>query len=249
VTIVAAAAWAPGCIFFVDSSSGLQSSECSFQGSTNPGCGACIATSCRSQINACCTDGTCKGDLSYLDGCASGDVASCTALTSGTIDGPTGLLTGIGACVTASCPECAQQVTPVDSGTGATISCTSGATSCSCEYNTFGSGTTTACTAAAFSQGICCRDLNYPTVPGTSCECNPFSCTVDSFGNVLCTSSYDPASSQSPSVSDGMSCCIPGDGQCTCSPNESCDGTPVDGCTAENTGCDGTQVAVSSCSQ
>jgi hypothetical protein len=247
----------PACILFAGGASGLETSACTFQGQDTQ-CGGCVVLYCQTEVNACCDDATCSGGLSYLDGCASDDGSSCYVLEEGGQFSGSPFFASLGACIQKNCSMCSTSVVPgldasLDTGFGTMgIVCDTYSQTCTCEVEIDPTSSST-CTASTFKNGICCADINWPA-SYTSCTCSEFSCT-DTSGDCFCTPTYDPSSSQDPSVcaeSTGTTCCTDtaGDGQCTCYQDGTCDSSSqyeVSECTPQNTGCGAGQMVVDSC--
>jgi hypothetical protein len=262
VVAVAALAWAPGCIFFVGDTGNLETSMCNFQGETTP-CGVCVITNCEAQLNACCTDSSCQGSLSNLDGCATGSSVACGELTEGDILGLTdAAYAALGACVSKSCSTtCTGSSSSGDGGVpvGPTIgiSCSNPVQGeCSCEYTDDGT-TSVSCSTSIGQNIICCADTGYPGTSGpaedgTTCICNPFYCEEDGEGNCACASQMGiitGTSTSGCSENGSNTCCVTNEGVCECMPGNSGCGSAmeVSSCSIENTGCS-FAISVSSCS-
>jgi hypothetical protein len=192
----------PGCIFFVGDPGPLQSKRCGFKGDTGMSattCGSCIASSCQSAVDACCTSSSCQGDLNYLDSCAGSADADSTAATAcytlttqEVFNDPSGAFATLGSCVQQNCAsKCAGSSEAGLPTTG--VTCTSSNQGCSCVATSLAPPTTSDCEQALFMNGTCCGDTGYPAAPGTSCTCAAaaYACATDAIGECDCTSSPD----------------------------------------------------------
>jgi hypothetical protein len=246
---VAAVLFAPACIFFVPDNGHLQSKACTFSGGSGPSktaCGACIASMCASEVDTCCTTGSCQGSLTYLDQCAGqGDTSACDSFTTSyLVDDPSGAAMALGQCI-ARCSACGVDggVGPIDTEAGGTggpgpvqglgISCeSSGGGSCLCTTGGGESGGSE-CDTETTGQGVCCAMSGYPSYG--SCSCSPYLCQSDGEGDCSCAA--DGTESGGTTVgscddSGGGTCCVNNEGDCFCSPaTTSCgSGTQVDTC-------------------
>lgn len=147
-----------GCILFVnDDASSLGTTTCSFQGS-DTACGKCVATTCSTELDACCTDSSCKGQLGWLDTCASqSDEVSCQELDT--------VAPALGVCVHDRCSACAGS-----DGGAVQTSCYVSTGSCECTASV-GGGNGDACNQAMVAPGLCCADDGWPSTT-TTCFCS-----------------------------------------------------------------------------
>ena len=153
-----------GCILFVnDDASKLGTTTCEFQGS-DTACGKCIATTCAMELDGCCTDSSCKGQLGWLDTCAAqSDEVSCQELT---VFAP-----ALAACVQGRCSACAGSDGGAGgAGGGVQTSCYVSTGSCECTAGA-GTGNGDACTQAMVAPGLCCADNGWPSAT-TTCFCS-----------------------------------------------------------------------------
>jgi hypothetical protein len=96
---LACMASAVGCVLFADDDPSKLGTTCHFRGDDGD-CGRCVASSCRSKVDACCSTSSCAPALALLEQCV-GDssAAGCAQLRAQSAE--------LGACVTAcaSCPR------------------------------------------------------------------------------------------------------------------------------------------------
>jgi hypothetical protein len=201
-----------------------------------------VATTCASQLDACCVDSFCKTQLGYLDQCVgNADTTSCDTLSVFAPD----LVT----CMQSRCAACPGST--VDGGGGGPggpdaasgPSCEPLSDYCSCYMGGTPGGP--ACTPQTVAPGLCCAETDWPR-PGTSCTCQPFSCSPSPGGgncSLGTTSTGVRSWSGGACCSDGTSCYCD-DTQTTCA-----GGTQVDSCTVAAIGCGYGSYAVSACSQ
>jgi hypothetical protein len=249
VALVATLA-AAGCIAFVNDDPSSLTTTCHFDGD-DTACGRCVATSCAQALDTCCGDSVCsQTSLPLLASCFQASSLCSTFLTSSP---------DLATCIATSCGACngAGTVTPdggkdtSDAGTfkasdgavppapdAGTTDCTPIGDSCFCSL---GSPNGVTCNQAGIKGGgLCCASYGWPTATGGTCECEPFSCTPESFG-IECRLGSDSTGTLSCSggCSYGTYC------ECT---GETCDGTQVAQCDVTQVGCDSSEVQVTSCS-
>ncbi len=263
----------PACIFFVGDAGALKTDRCPFTGDTTTPCGECVALKCQVEVNACCTTGSCRDNLTSLDQCAGGgDVSACETLTTTDVTDSfltdsSGDLSALGTCVMNQCAIC---MTPTgnDGGfvpnpnpnptTGVTCEST-GPTSCTCTAPATPDPPLTPCPQSTLSSVICCADSTYPTAG--MCTCAPYACIDDGVGDCECaanpallsaiTGTVVGSCDNSTSSAMGGVCCVTNDGYCECmAPETTCSaGTTVDVCAPSPVNpCGVEYVSVSTCS-
>ncbi len=232
---------ASGCILFVHDDPSSLGSTCQFQGSDTP-CGRCVASTCASQLDACCLDSVCQTQLGYLDACVgNADSVSCDELSV--------FAQPLSTCMQSECAACpganvdaGQGVGGVDAGGSGHPSCEASSQYCSCFMGGTPGGVT--CTPQTVEPGLCCAQDGWPAAQ-TSCTCQPFSCSP-SPGGATCSLSTSSTGTTSWS---GGTCCSDGS-SCWCDDSaDSCAGaTQVDSCTVAAIGCGYDSFAVTACS-
>jgi hypothetical protein len=236
LAVVATLGALSGCILFVNDNQPY-GKACKFQGS-DTACGRCVATTCASQLDACCGDKSCEEQLTWLDECVStADSISCEVLASTAPD--------LVACLEQECSACPG----ADGGAGGggdgavSPSCSTYDAYCICVVDGVPGGGS--CTPETVSPGLCCADSSYPAAD-TSCTCETFSCTTTSDG-ADCSLSETSTGLSSYS---GNVCCSTGS-SCYCSDSlDACDGdeTQVAECTVDSVRCPSGETDVTSCS-
>jgi hypothetical protein len=246
-----------GCILLVGGG-GLETTTCQFQGNDTT-CGSCIAAHCQTEVNACCLDSTCDGNLGYLDGCASsGDAVSCAYLTSGSLLVPSAKFGSLSQCVTRECSTCGTGSTSsFDSGLGPPgIGCTVETDSCFCTNSATASGKGVTCDPTTIENSVCCASYGWPASDAGAgvlqpvCSCTKVGCTVSAD---ICSCSANADATEDgdlASCSPSFGPCYVSDGLCSCLADASSGafGTPVKDCSPPNTGCYNNYTQVKSCS-
>lgn len=240
--LVVATTAAAGCILFVNDDPSNLHTTCVFQGSDSA-CAKCVAASCASQLAGCCGDSVCtQVALPLLSTCAPGSSACAFALASEP---------SLASCVTSACTATCGGAnvnnngfddagTPPASDAGST-DCTTSGDSCSCSLGNPNGATCNVNTLKG--PGLCCADYGWPNATGSSCSCEPFSCTPEGSGTMFCGLSID----SSLTTSASGNCCAYTT-FCTCSATNDCSTGAVSACDVTTIGCDSSQVEVSSCS-
>lgn len=234
------------CILFVDPSTDL-GGTCHIRGETTA-CGACIATKCRTQLDACCGDGSCATILDTIDTCvADSTQAACPlvffkpAVVSSTMD-------KLRQC-TSDCAATCNAATGTSSGTSGTSGGGPFATGCSsfisseCDCSGDLPPSSVACSTDSLGSGVCCADYGWPNT-GLRCDCKAYRCKDTATGCICGTSVSGPNQSCT-----GTYCCL-FEGTCTCGTTKCSNvSTPVASCTAATTDCvSSSQRHVPSCS-
>jgi hypothetical protein len=243
IVALAATLAAAGCIAFVNDDPSSLTTTCHFDGD-DTACGRCVTASCAQALDTCCGDSVCsQTSLPLLASCfqasslcgtfltASPDLASCIATSCAACGGDEGSSSGSGIVVSSD------GATPPAADAGAT-DCTPIGDSCFCSL---GSPNGVTCNQAGIKGGgLCCASYGWPTATDGTCECQPFSCTPESFG-IECRLGSDSTGTLSCSggCSFGTYC------ECT---GETCDGTQVAQCDVTQVRCDSSEVQVTSCS-
>jgi hypothetical protein len=217
------------CILFVSPEE--YGSTCRFVGEETQ-CGACVATKCRPDIDACCRDVTCDADMEQLESCAEFHDSSCTTVKS--------TARSLASCVTRECDAVCGHLTGSTKtncreprlGEGSACTCSAGG-----ELNDF------VCNTRAFPNTVCCKPEGWPAA-GLACACRPLNCTPTADGCFCSLGDFTPKESEC----DGVHCCVDKD-KCTCRADECLPfETPVESCTAAALGCDEGQTRVDECS-
>lgn len=224
-----------GCIFVVSPEE--YGTTCRFQGEDTQ-CGACIATSCRAELNACCRDEACEQPLRDLDDCATRSSYACNTLRGVTIPAVAGPLAQ---CVDRACGAvCFER-----KGTS-TTSCREPrlgeGSACECAAN--GEVNDFVCTPQAFPNAICCAPKGWPA-PGLECSCRPLDCNPSPDGCFCRLVDFTPKQRE---CEGATKCCVYED-TCTCRPR-GCSSfeREVDSCAVDALDCAAGQERVESCS-
>jgi hypothetical protein len=203
------------CILVVKDDATKLSDRCHFVGDDTTACGICIAHSCQTQVDACCSSKSCRDDgaftltkpLELLDQCSSGSSYSCrvpSLVSESSTEG------AIFACIQSSCAaECASGDggTVTDAGkkdgssTTSRTSCSSYSTdSCTCSgsapYND------TPCDITTVKNSLCCADYGWPG-SGLRCSCDRWECRQTSSSTCECSSTTTGPST----TCNGTYCC------------------------------------------
>jgi hypothetical protein len=226
----AAVLGAGGCVLFVSPTT--YPTTCAFAGETSQ-CGACLAASCQTEIDACCGDDGCAGSvLASLESCT-------TAHTCDALLGASGPLP---ACVKTKCAAVCVTLT----GTSQT-SCLepplAAGFGCTCTFGAPDGPNDFACSSAIYASARCCAPAGWPA-PGLACTCAPLACNATTDG-CFCSLAETTPTETSCSAS---TCCVEND-TCTCRA-KGCFSfeTPVPSCDVTAVGCRPGQVRVDSCS-
>ena len=162
-----------GCILLVPSED--YSTTCHFKGMDTT-CGACIASHCQPEVNACCSDPTCAAPgstLGLVESCATGYAPSCAVIPDD-IQAADPRRDALARCAYEKC--------------NATCAAAAATSTTSCSVPGFGLGKTclctvetpvnkVACSKASFPGTKCCAPDGYPAT-GLECTCNVIACVA-----------------------------------------------------------------------
>jgi hypothetical protein len=214
-----------GCILLVPQED--YSTTCHFTGMDTE-CGACIASHCQLEVNACCSDPTCTAagsTLPLVESCATGDAGSCTVIPDD-IQAAARSRQNLARCAYDKC--------------NATCAAAAATSSTNCSLGAFGLGKTcmctvetptnkVACSKAKFPGTKCCAPKGYPAT-GLECTCDVIACVA--IGATCDCNLYDSQTGSKEECGGGdLHCCRLYD-NCMCSAQ------PCDSTTTEVTKCD-----------
>jgi hypothetical protein len=255
---------ASGCNLLVGGG-GLETQTCHFQGASTT-CGACVTTRCQDEVNACCLDSTCDGNLGTLDGCAStSDTLSCDFISEAALVGGSSRFASLSRCIARSCGGClgTSGFTSPDGGSGdaATesgarihVACTLLTDNdCFCSLQPGPAGSPPKC-GPNITNPVCCADPGWPEPSDAAiqpgCSCETLGCSLNTIPQCQClTNTEATADGDSPGCSPSWStCCTYAGDYCYCT-DDSCNGSEqtVAECTPKTLGCPTGKVLVDSC--
>ncbi len=222
---------ATSCVFLVDSLPDGTTSSCNLSTDASV-CAICIETSCKTQLDACCGDDSCRGLLIDADECAKDEY--CGSLASAGASGKGADFVG---CIQASCgASCrgigeAGSTGDASSCTGCDTTCTTGSTgACACAPATSAKpGNSVVCPTYQLDNPICCETPGWPT--SGQCECVSIYCS-ESNGYCQCSiGAYVEGATNLSSCSanqlDDICCFDTASGNCTCGSGFDCSNSEV----------------------
>jgi hypothetical protein len=248
---------ASGCILFMNDDADSYTATCHFSGESANACGMCVAQNCQGAVNRCCTDSSCRNNLSYLDSCVANPGPASTGC-----DFLEVYASSLWSCIGSACSSACgvNGVSGFDGGgteggpVGVTY-CSTASDFCSClipgpnlpGISPNGTACSTTMGTPAPGDTVCCAEQGWPH-SGKSCSCQPVSCMSSPSGGFSCTPSASYNYMPTATATTGV-CCTFGT-ECNCDQTTACSTgeTQVTQCDAKALNCGTNSVQVTSCS-